>query len=91
MSDKHPLQAVSALAQAQGVLPHKLIVDHEGKLVRLRTTSGLWVLRGSENGSMYDRWSDAEGKTFVKLTEAQIAEGPQAILDLLLAASQAQP
>lgn len=87
MSIPHPLHAVSELAKARNSLPHKLIVEHGGALVRLRTACGLWVMRGTEDGSMYDRWSFDDGLKSVKLTEDQIAADPQAILDHLLAVS----
>lgn len=90
MSAPHPLLAVSGLAQAQGVLPHEMVIDHDGALVRMRTRAGLWVMRKSEDGSIYDRWSEADGMTLVKLTEDQIAGGTQAILDHLTSLSEAQ-
>jgi len=90
MSDPHPLKLVSGLALAQDVLPHELIVDHDGALVRIRTKSGLWVMRGTEDGSIMDRWSDDGGMALVKLTEDQIAEGPPAILTYLLSHPRAK-
>lgn len=84
MTAAHPLAAVSVLAKAQGVLPHDLIVDHDGALVRMRTKSGLWVMRRTEDGSIQDRWSLDDGLIFVRLSEDQIAAGPDAILTHLL-------
>lgn len=76
----HVLQHVTALASSDGRGDFQLVSAQDGRLVRLNIpTANLWVMRGTEDGSMMDREMDYIRKQFVKLTESEIEQGPSAI------------
>ncbi len=76
----HILEQVSALALSDGRTDFKLLVAHDGKLVRISIpTAGIWVMRADEDGSMMDREMDVCRAHFVKLTHDEIEQGAGAI------------
>ncbi|GMG84075.1 hypothetical protein LNKW23_32890 [Paralimibaculum aggregatum] len=89
----HPLAEVARLAEADGRLPLRLVEHGPGSAVRLkgrvRARRGeperrLWIMIAAEDGSMLDRWSEADGAEFIRLGEAVAAAGPAAMLAEIL-------
>ena len=78
----HILEQV--IAHAKGRDDFELFKGEGGQPVRLRNRAAkLWIMRANENGSMYDRWSDDSGLHFVKLSETEIEQGPEALWEQL--------
>lgn len=89
--EQHVLKQVARLADARGSLPLELIEGPHPKLVRLRAPEhGMWIMLAREDGSIFDRWSDAEGLRFIRFTDDEIAEGADALLRRLEAAAAAR-
>jgi hypothetical protein len=76
----HPLVKVAKLADTDGRFAFRLIVEQDGKLVRLACSDpNIWVMRALENGSMKDRWAHDGGAQFICLSDAQIEKGALSI------------
>jgi len=81
---QHILAQVIALAIQAGRADFALFQGKNGQPVRIRNNAAnLWIMRATEDGSMYDRWSDDEGKQLIKLTETEIEQGPAALWEQL--------
>ncbi len=81
-STPHILEQVIALAKGRD--DFELFTGEGGQPVRLRNrAANLWIMRASEDGSMYDRWSDDSRMQFVRLTETEIEQGPEALWEQL--------
>ena len=81
----HPFDTVAQLDAAEGG-GLELLHSDDGRVVRLRdSAAGLWILMKSENGSMWDRWSDSGGLRFVMIDEP-LRKDPEAILSRIDAA-----
>jgi hypothetical protein len=78
----HILEQVIALAKGRD--DFELFMGEGGQPVRIRNRAArLWIMRDSENGSMYDRWSSDDGYRFVQLTEDEIEQGPAKVWEHL--------
>ncbi len=80
----HILEQVMALAKGHD--DFELFKGKGGQPVRLSNdAANLWIMRASEDGSIYDRWSNESRMQFVRLTETEIEQGPAALWEQLRA------
>jgi len=78
----HILEQV--IAHAKGRDDFELFKGEGGQPVRLRNrAANLWIMRASEDGSIFDRWSSDAGMRFVKLSETESEQGPEALWEQL--------